>query len=123
MDKMFFIINAIDLAENEEEKESVVEYVKDHLIKYGIRNPHLNTVSSLLALKEKTTANFHAASGMKRFEETFYQFISNDLTSMAVSSAEKELSRVEELIDTLIQNSQQDEAQKTEKEEKSKTKY
>ncbi|MDR4948344.1 dynamin family protein [Neobacillus cucumis] len=115
MDKMFFIINAIDLAENEEEKESVVEYVKDHLIKYGIRNPHLNTVSSLLALKEKTTANFHAASGMKRFEETFYQFISNDLTSMAVSSAEKELSRVEELIDTLIQNSQQDEAQKTEK--------
>ncbi|SMB80870.1 small GTP-binding protein domain-containing protein [Desulfonispora thiosulfatigenes DSM 11270] len=53
LDKMFFIINAIDLANNEEEKEEVIEYVHEHLIKYGVRKPNLYSLSSLHALKEK----------------------------------------------------------------------
>ncbi|WP_160721243.1 dynamin family protein [Bacillus sp. USDA818B3_A] len=115
MDKMFFIINAIDLAENEEEKESVAEYVTDQLVKYGIRNPHLYSLSSLLAINEKTNPDLHVTSGMKPFERAFYHFISNDLTEMAISSAEKELSRIHELVVTLIQNSQQDQTAKAQK--------
>ncbi|PLS03553.1 dynamin family protein [Neobacillus cucumis] len=115
MDKMFFIINAIDLAEDEEEKESVANYVEEHLVKYGIRNPHLYSLSSLLALKEKTNPDFNGSSGMQPFEEAFYHFIANDLTEMAISSAEKELSRVHELVETLISNSQQDQVMKEQK--------
>ncbi|MBT2656338.1 dynamin family protein [Bacillus sp. ISL-18] len=108
MDKMFFVINAIDLAENEEEKEFVSQYVEENLMKFGIRNPHLYSLSSLLGLKEKTTGNTESFSGMKGFEQAFYQFISDDLTEMAIASAEKELLRVRELVTTLIHNSQQD---------------
>lgn len=117
MDKMFFIINAIDLAENEEEKETVIEYVQDQLSKYGIRNPHLYPVSSLLALNEKMTQNPKPVSGMGDFEQAFYQFITNELTEMAISSAEKEVNRVYELIAKLIQSSREDQSVKGKKRE------
>ncbi|NRD80514.1 dynamin family protein [Bacillus sp. BRMEA1] len=111
LDKMFFIINAIDLAENAEEQEAVVEYVREQLKKYAIRNPHLFPLSSLLALQEKLE---HQAlsSGMMPFEDQFYQFISNDLTEMAVTAAEKELDRVHDLVLKLIQSSQEDQSVK-----------
>jgi len=115
MDKMFFIINAIDLAENEEEKETVSEYVADQLMKYGIRNPHLYPLSSMLAINEKTHTKLTENSGIKKFEQAFYQFISNDLTEMAISSAEKELTRVHELITKLIQSSREDHSVKEHK--------
>ncbi|WP_040208436.1 dynamin family protein [Neobacillus jeddahensis] len=108
MDKMFFIINAIDLAENDQEKETVVEYVEQQLIKYGIRHPHLYSLSSLLAIEEKTTQTGNRSSGMNEFELGFYQFISNDLAEMAISSAEKELTRVNDVVSKLIQTSQED---------------
>ncbi|MFF2450011.1 dynamin family protein [Neobacillus sp. NPDC058068] len=115
MDKMFFLINAIDLAENDAEKETVVEYVEEQLLKYGIRNPHLYSLSSLLALKEKMTPNLNANSGLSAFEQAFYQFISNDLTEMTILAAEKELTRVRELVAKLIQSSSEDKVVKEQK--------
>ena len=53
LDKMFFIVNAIDLATTEEEQEDVKGYVRSELQRFGIRFPRLYGVSSLLALKEK----------------------------------------------------------------------
>lgn len=114
MDKMFFIINAIDLAENEEEKMTVAGYVNEQLNKYGIRNPHLFSLSSLLAINEKLEGR-HFYSGMDRFEQAFYHFISNDLTEMALSSSNNELKRVYELVSKLIHNSREDESIKEKK--------
>ncbi|WP_066313063.1 dynamin family protein [Bacillus sp. FJAT-29814] len=115
MDKMFFIINAIDLAEDEEEKHSVLDYVSGQLIQYGIRNPHLYPLSSLLGLQEKTN-NFNGhESGLPRFEQAFYRFIANDLTEMAIAAAESELERVRLLVKKLIQNSQEDKSVKEQK--------
>ncbi|WHY75819.1 dynamin family protein [Neobacillus sp. WH10] len=115
MDKMFFIINAIDLAENEEEQETVTEYVSEQLMKYGIRNPHLYPLSSLLAINEKMNSKLIVGSGMSKFEQAFYHFISRDLTEMAISSAEKEFARVHELIGKLIQSSREDHSVKEQK--------
>jgi small GTP-binding protein len=109
MDKMFFIINAIDLADDEEEQQMVAQYVQGKLSTYGINNPHLYCVSSLLALKEKTSRTSESNSGLSKFEQAFYQFISNDLTEMAISSAETELNRIADLINKLIQSSCKDE--------------
>ena len=115
MDKMFFIINAIDLAENEEEQGTVIEYVVEQLMKYGIRNPHLYPLSSLLAINEKTNSKLTIDSGMSKFEQAFYHFISRDLTEMAISSAEKELARIHDLIGKLIQSSREDHSVKEQK--------
>ncbi|MDQ0197580.1 dynamin family protein [Neobacillus ginsengisoli] len=115
MDKMFFIINAIDLADSEEEKETVSAYVKEQLVKYGIRNPHLFSLSSLLAINEKIQETKESHSGMFAFERAFYQFISNDLTEMAINAAGNELRRVQELVIKLIHNAQEN---KTIKEQK-----
>ena len=115
LDKMFFIINAIDLAENDEEKETVVDYVKDQLMKYGIRNPHLHSVSSMLAIQEKTQHLKGSQSGLVHFEKSFYEFITNDLSRMVISTAKNELIRVQELINKLIQSSQEDQLVKEER--------
>ncbi|MCL6572097.1 MAG: dynamin family protein [Bacillus sp. (in: Bacteria)] len=108
MDKMFFIINAIDLVEDENEKEMVAQYVQEQLSSYGINNPHLYSVSSLLALQEKNSRKSGMNSGLSNFEQVFYQYISNDLTEMAISSAETELERIHDLVAKLIQSSQED---------------
>jgi len=108
LDKMFFIINAIDLADNDEEKEIVVEYVHEHLIKYGVKNPHLYPLSSLKALKEKQEKIMNPVSGMSSFEEAFYHFITNDLANLAVAASENELSRVHRLVAKLIDSTRED---------------
>jgi len=108
LDKMFFIINAIDLADNEEEQETVTRYVHEQLIKYGVRNPHLYSLSSLNALKEKEENITLSVSGMSAFEEAFYHFITNDLASLAAFASENELSRVSRLVAKLIDSTKED---------------
>ncbi|BCB04469.1 dynamin family protein [Bacillus sp. KH172YL63] len=89
LDKMFFIVNAIDLARDEEEKNDVIDYVENQLIQYGIRFPRIFGVSSLQALKEAGSKQ----SGMEGFKQEFNAFIENELVSMSVESAQNELER------------------------------
>jgi GTPase SAR1 family protein len=117
LDKMFFIINAIDLSDSEEEKNTVIEYVHDQLIKYGVRNPHLYPLSSLNALKEKQEKTDTPKSGMGQFEQAFYHFIANDLANMAMASSENELHRVSQLVGKLIESAKEDAAVKLQKRE------
>lgn len=112
LDKMFFIINAIDLANNEEEKEIVLEYVQEQLIKYGVRKPHLYSLSSLKALKEKLEKDSLPVSGMLSFEEAFYHFITHDLANLAVAAADRELSRLGHLVAKLIESTREDDTVK-----------
>ncbi|MBO1912433.1 dynamin family protein, partial [Microvirga sp. 3-52] len=53
LDKMFFIVNAIDLASSNEEAELVQSFVGNELQKFGIRNPRVHGISSLQALQAK----------------------------------------------------------------------
>ncbi len=117
LDKMFFMINAIDLADNEEEKETVTLYVHEQLIKYGVRNPHLYPLSSLQALKEKEERTTLPVSGMPDFEEAFYHFITNDLSNLAARASENELNRVSHLVGKLIDSTKEDAEVKKQKRE------
>ena len=108
LDKMFFMINAIDLAENEEETQTVVEYVQQQLIKYGVRNPHLYPLSSIQALREKQEKSTIDVSGLPDFEDDFYHFITSDLANMAVAASENELCRVSRVVEKLIASTQED---------------
>lgn len=136
MDKMFFIVNAADLASSEEELAYVTDYVEDNLISYGIRKPRLYPVSSQMALLGKlqqtgelapadqsrlrhlTKADGQlpgadttvARSGMTQFEQEFMRFTVNELTEMAVKAACGDIERAVKTLDSFIESAQEDES-------------
>ncbi|AIF45454.1 dynamin family protein [Virgibacillus sp. SK37] len=86
LDKMFFIVNAADLAEDQTEINMVTNYVKEQLVQLGIRIPRLYPVSSKLSLKEKEN-NSQLNEDMQFFENEFNQFIHQDLSALTAHSA------------------------------------
>lgn len=114
LDKMFFIVNAIDLANSEAEMEDVLAYVEGQLVQYGIRQPHLYPISSLLALKEKTE-NKLGHSRFGEFEQSFYSFISEDLMKMAMDSAEAKWKQSVLTLEKLLQSAKEGKEEKEEK--------
>jgi small GTP-binding protein len=122
LDKMFFMINAADLASSSEELQLVKSYVNNQLLSYGIRNPRLYPISSLLAIKEKQgekVANHTIMndSGIDNFEADFKDFIQYELTELTVTSASLDLKRVKSIlnqyIDTALIGNEEKEARKT----------
>ncbi|WP_456278631.1 dynamin family protein [Bacillus sp. AK128] len=108
LDKMFFMINAADLASSVEELQVVQNYVNTQLVSYGIRNPRLYPVSSLLALKEKEgqavqDQSVMEDSGIVKFEDEFKHFIQHELTELTVTSAQLDLKRVHQVVKEYIQ--------------------
>ncbi|WP_241481534.1 dynamin family protein [Mesobacillus campisalis] len=114
LDKMFFIVNAIDLANSEDEMLSVIQYVEEQLVQYGIRKPHMFPVSSLEALKVKTGGN-GGENRFKAFEHAFYSFIDHDLRKMAMDSAEGKWLQSVELLRKMIQSAEEGMEEKTRK--------
>src|SRR5690606_18813434 len=101
LDKMFFIVNAIDLASTMEEEEEVKGYVRSELQRFGIRFPRLYGVSSLLALKEKQDQLEHQ-SGMAPFEDAFHHFLNDELMGIAVQALQEEVDKTEARLNDLI---------------------
>src|SRR5690625_480598 len=81
LDKMFFIVNAADLAENEAELKLVVNYVEDQLLQYGIRHAQIYPLSSKLSLEDKENGR-PLNEQMAAFEKTFQHFVEHDLHAM-----------------------------------------
>ncbi|GAA0480549.1 dynamin family protein [Salinibacillus aidingensis] len=98
LDKMFFVINAKDLAKNEEELELVQSYVKDNLTAFGIRQPRMFPVSSKWALQEKKE-NEVKGSGLMEFEKAFTSFIQDELTGIMVNSGFHDMKRAVSTLD------------------------
>ena len=101
LDKMFFIVNAIDLASTKEEEDDVKNYVRSELQRFGIRHPRLYGVSSLQALKEKQEQADYE-SGMKPFEGAFNSFLNDELTAMAVQALHEEVEKTHARLRDLI---------------------
>jgi len=101
LDKMFFVINAADLASSETELEAVREHVGTQLLKHGIRKPRLFAVSSMNGLQAKLDRNRGAleGSGLAGFENAFRRFSEEELGGLALAAANKELDRVSKLLD------------------------
>ncbi|WP_259391387.1 dynamin family protein [Paenibacillus sp. 1011MAR3C5] len=95
LDKMFFVVNAADLAADEEELEGVLAHVEANLLQHAIRSPRLFPVSSIEALDGKMDADqgLQSRSRMPQLESAFLSFITNDLGRLAVESAYQELAR------------------------------
>ncbi|MCM3163028.1 dynamin family protein [Metabacillus litoralis] len=98
LDKMFFIINAVDLAKDEEEVELVKAYIRDQFLKHEIRNVRLYGVSSLNILSENLTNEKDYAT----FKQQFDTFIKKELTNTTIISIREDLRRSKERIEALI---------------------
>ncbi|WP_226085218.1 dynamin family protein [Mesobacillus sp. S13] len=118
LDKMFFIVNAVDLANSEEERSDVLEYVEDQLVQYGIRKPHLFPVSSLNGLNAKLEDKNGGDQLFNQFERSFYSFIANDLMNMAVESAEAKWGQAINMIEEMIRSAEEDKAARADKRQK-----
>lgn len=100
LDKMFFIINAADLASSADELAQVKEHVQDQLQKAGIRFPRLFAVSSIEGLHGYD-------QGLHEFEEHFFRFIEDELAQLQIDSAHEDLRRGYRLLQELNHNLQQ----------------
>ncbi|MBB6735249.1 dynamin family protein [Cohnella zeiphila] len=104
LDKMFFVINAADLAASEAELAGVVAHVEGQLLKHGIRKPRLYPVSSLRGLEAKRSGSQEGldASGLAAFEASFRTFAEDELGGLAAEAARKELERLGGMLDHLL---------------------
>jgi len=110
LDKMFFVINASDLASSEAELASVCNHVETQLSKHGIRNARLFPVSSLLGIQAKQSGDREALarSGVAAFEQAFQTFSEQELGGLALAAARKELDRVDKLLESWLQTANAD---------------
>ncbi|MBP3041649.1 dynamin family GTPase [Bacillaceae bacterium Marseille-Q3522] len=115
LDKMFFLVNAIDLAADEAESDAVLSYVEEQLVQFGIRQPRLYPVSSMRALAEKLSGRKEDIPRMKRFEDNFYSFIENELMEITVSTAVSEWERIIKQLQGFIRSAEADQEAKTKK--------
>ncbi len=107
LDKMFFIINAADLADSVNELEVVVDHVSKQLQLHGIRNPRIYPVSSRLALEARIDQNYTALerSGMQTFEHSFARFAIDELAGVALRSAQLELDKAVQAVHQTVEQS------------------
>ncbi|MFD2630614.1 dynamin family protein [Oceanobacillus kapialis] len=113
LDKMFFLVNAADLASNAEELNLVTDYVQEQLIQLGIRFPRIFPLSSKQSLKEKKQKS-HLNEKMAAFETAFQSFIKKGLSSLTVSAAKKDMNRAKSTLAHLLESSKMDQQQKKE---------
>ena len=111
LDKMFFIVNASDLAKDDAELKLVVDYVEDQLLQYGIRHAQIYPLSSKKSLQEKVN-NETLNEQMETFESTFYHFIEHDLHALTYEAAIWDINRVKTRLENIIQSAKLDESER-----------
>ncbi|MBP1994801.1 dynamin family protein [Paenibacillus eucommiae] len=114
MDKMFFIVNAADLAASENELSGVIKHVETNLLQQGIRNPRIYPISSYLAAEGKINGNNELVqgSGIETFEKDFIRFTFEELSEVAIHAANLELSRADHMMQQWIEGAQESEAER-----------
>ncbi|WP_223069444.1 dynamin family protein [Paenibacillus caui] len=134
LDKMFFVVNAADLASSPEELGEVTRHVRDGLRAAGIAEPNIYALSSLQALKgiamESANSGSNGSdlgnegvlsapgareSGFAVFERNFSSFLENDLSRLAAASAAAELKqsldRLSKWVESALQRAEHAEQQ------------
>lgn len=122
MDKMFFIVNAIDLAKSENEKNEVIDYVENNLLSFGIRHPRLYGISSQMALLSEQTKDrdMYKASGALSFMRDWTDFSVHDLLYHTVKIGFTEIRKTIKELEQVIKNTQLSEGEKAERKEQLK---
>lgn len=111
LDKMFFIVNAADLAEDEAELKIVVNHVKEELLHLGVRLANIFPVSSKRSIANRVN-NEPLNQQMRTFERAFYRFIEHDLTKLMTDAAQVDMFRTKQLLNQYIEKASLDASKK-----------
>lgn len=127
LDKMFFVINASDLAKDQEELKDVVSHVGDNLQQFGIRHPKLYALSSYYSMLAQRNAledseqqslnkKYPLASaddntllketGFTPFMNAFQSFLDHDLSLVLVNSAAKHMDQAKRRLEHFIEQAE-----------------
>ena len=121
LDKMFFLLNAADLAADEQERELVVEYLDSQLRESGIRHPRIFPISSRSALQVRTGSQDENAERyvylFEKFEEAFHGFLDHDLKSLLLTASWSELQKAYHLLCQSVELANESEEKKRERKE------
>lgn len=114
LDKMFFIVNAADLASDSDELQGVLNHVENNLNGHGIMKPRLFPISSIQALEARQSKDemLMQQSGISAFEQIFFRFIHEELGSLTVDAAKQELLRSQQLVSGLLNGARDAQADK-----------
>ncbi|WP_426982530.1 dynamin family protein [Bacillus cabrialesii] len=113
MDKMFFVINAADLAKDKTELETVTDYVSAELVKEGIHDPQLFTVSSKEELLGKQESFYNQFPKVRKHLDRFIEVDVKKASAAQLSSeANKLCETVFQLYQSQHQSKEEKEAQK-----------
>ncbi|WP_438351152.1 dynamin family protein [Paenibacillus sp. FA6] len=112
LDKMFFIINASDLAASSDELAQVIDHVQSNLRSNGIGSPHIYALSSMKALegKRKGDKSSLLASGFMTFETSLGDFAGKELPGLSIQAARQEITSARMRAEEWDRISRQDEA-------------
>ncbi|PKR78787.1 hypothetical protein CEY16_03265 [Halalkalibacillus sediminis] len=108
MDKMFFILNAADLAESDEELKQVQTYLEQQLNQYQITNPAVYPVSSKQLLSGEKKSN------QVPFFNRFDDFIQNDAKMLLTSRIRFEMDKLKSFLKKILEESTQDKERQAE---------
>ena len=111
LDKMFFVVNASDLAKDDAELKLVVDYVEDQLLNYGIRHAQIYPLSSKQSLYEKRN-RLTLNEQMQTFERAFYHFVEHDLHQLTFEAAAWDIYRVKAMLEQIVQSAKLDERER-----------
>ncbi|MEW6978822.1 dynamin family protein [Bacillus pumilus] len=120
MDKMYFIINAADLAKDQAELETVFDYVRKELTKEGIRNPNLHHVSSKEEIEGKGSTPYNQYEQLRKQLD---YFIEEELTKDAIELLHFEASTLCGTVDKLHATLHQSEDEKQAEKKKVESSY
>ncbi|MCY8945793.1 dynamin family protein [Bacillus atrophaeus] len=113
MDKMFFVINAADLAENERELETVTDYVGSELAKEGIQQPQLYSVSSKDELQGKRETFYNRFPDVRASLDRFIEVdLMKESAGQLAAEADKLCETVYQLHESLHRSNEEKEAEK-----------
>ncbi|WP_458630637.1 dynamin family protein [Paenibacillus sp. CMAA1364] len=111
LDKMFFIINASDLATSSDELKQVVDHVHTNLRSNGIGSPHIYALSSMNALKGKRNKDesLLLESRFTIFETALDDFAGKELPGLSIQAAKQEITHARKRAEEWDRISRQDE--------------
>ncbi|MGG1414135.1 dynamin family protein [Bacillus amyloliquefaciens] len=120
MDKMFFVINAADLAKTESELETVKDYVRSELSKEGINRPTLFHVSSKEELAGQKEAFYNKFSDVRT---GLAHFIEEDVMRASCAQLQTEADKLCDMVEQLHESLHQSAEEKEKKKQRLESSY
>jgi len=120
-DTMLFVVTAADLAQSQAELAEVRAYVEEQLVRQGLRQPRIHTVSSLLARRAADTADaaarerLRAQAQVDHLRERLVAQTKGRLERAAAKAAQAELARIKRVLEQQLEFSRADSDKRAER--------